>query len=152
FLLAYPLLTLYRDVNHGPIKNIPVPPTPYRRAVDSGIGKLGRGMANTAHAGHSGLNAAAGGPPRGIRARLLAMRRSHKRMLQVGTDAVLIWIALWLAFYLRLDNTALIEPVGGHAWLFVLVQIITIPVFVRLGLYRAVMRYVGSQALFNITL
>lgn len=84
--------------------------------------------------------------PCSLRERLLNLKRSHKRILQVITDVVLIWLALWLAFYLRLDNAALIHPFGSHAWLFVAAPIITIPIFISKGFYRAVMRYIGYQA------
>ncbi|WP_442592954.1 polysaccharide biosynthesis protein [Parapusillimonas sp. JC17] len=93
---------------------------------------------------------AAHAQPFSLRDRLLALPRAQKRMLQITVDIVLIWSTLWLAFYLRLDGAELIEPFGGHAWLFLLAQLLTLPLFVRFGLYRAVMRYVGYQALMSI--
>lgn len=82
-----------------------------------------------------------------LRALLLALPRSMKRALQIAADTVLIWASLWLAFYLRLDDVSAIKPLTGHAWLFLIAPILTIPVMARFGLYRAVMRYVGYQAL-----
>ena len=85
-----------------------------------------------------------------LRSRLLSLSRGQKRLIQVVMDLLLVWGALWLAFVVRLGDTKSIEPFGGHAWLFVLAPIIAIPLFVRLGMYRAVMRYFGNDALLAI--
>ena len=82
-----------------------------------------------------------------LRERLLALPREQKRVLQMAVDVLLIWLALWLAFFVRLDDVSKIEPFSGHAWLFMLAPAIGLPIFARMGLYRAVMRYIGNQAL-----
>jgi len=87
-----------------------------------------------------------------LRERLLALSRTQKRILQLGADIVLIWVGLLLAFYMRLDDLALIDPLHGHAWLFLMAPIVSLPIFVRMGLYRAVMRYLGYQALITIAI
>lgn len=85
-----------------------------------------------------------------LRTRLVRLPRRHKRVIQVVTDVVLVWVALWLAFVVRLGNASFVEPFGGHAWLFGLAPLIAIPFFVRFGMYRAVMRYFGNDALMAI--
>lgn len=85
-----------------------------------------------------------------LRSRLLGLSRRQKRMLQVAVDILLVWLSLWLAFVVRLGFDQLIDPFGGHAWLFVLAPVLSIPLFIRLGMYRAVMRYLGSDALLSI--
>ena len=85
--------------------------------------------------------------PCSLRARLLALPRLHKRVLQVGVDTVLIWFSLWMAFYLRLDDMAMTEPFTAHTWLFVLAPLLSIPLLARMGLYRAVLRYLGMPAI-----
>ena len=85
-----------------------------------------------------------------LRSRLLGLSRRQKRMLQVAVDILLVWLALWLAFVVRLGFDQLIDPFGGHAWLFVLAPVLSIPLFIRLGMYRAVMRYLGNDALLSI--
>lgn len=85
-----------------------------------------------------------------MRDSLLRLPRRYKRALQVAADVVLVWAALWLAFYLRLENVHAIQPFSGHAWLFLLAPVVTLPFFVVLGLYRAVLRYVGRHALITI--
>lgn len=82
---------------------------------------------------------------------LLGLKRRHKRFLQVTMDVGLVWLALWLAFFVRVGSSDLIEPLGGHLWLFILSPLLAIPLFVRLGMYRAVLRYMGNDALWAIT-
>ena len=85
-----------------------------------------------------------------LRARLVRLPRRQKRLIQVAADVVLVWLALWLAFFVRLGNPNFVEPLGGHAWLFGIAPLIAIPLFVRFGMYRAVMRYFGNDALMAI--
>lgn len=85
-----------------------------------------------------------------LRSRLVRLPRRYKRLIQVSTDVVLVWAALWLAFVVRLGDTRNIEPFGGHAWLFGIAPLIAVPFFIRFGMYRAVMRYFGNDALMAI--
>lgn len=85
-----------------------------------------------------------------VRTKLVALPRRHKRLLQVITDIVLIWVALWLAFVVRLGIEDLANPIIDHTWLFICAPLVSIPLFIRFGLYRAVMRYFGNDALIAI--
>ncbi len=85
-----------------------------------------------------------------LRSRLLGLPRHHKRLIQVAADVILIWFALWLAFVVRLGIDNLANPVLDHTWLFAIAPIISIPLFIRFGMYRAVMRYFGNDALIAI--
>jgi FlaA1/EpsC-like NDP-sugar epimerase len=85
-----------------------------------------------------------------LRERLIGLSRRSKRILQVMADVVLVWCALWLAFVVRLGELDAAHPFGHHAWLFVLAPLISVPIFIRMGMYRAVMRYFGNDALKSI--
>ncbi|MDF3934144.1 polysaccharide biosynthesis protein [Pseudomonas citronellolis] len=85
-----------------------------------------------------------------LRERLLRLPRRYKRMLQVVTDVFLVWMALWLSFVVRLGTDDLAYPFRVHAWLFITAPLIAIPLFIRFGMYRAVMRYLGNDALIAI--
>ncbi|QQE87180.1 polysaccharide biosynthesis protein [Azotobacter chroococcum] len=89
-------------------------------------------------------------PSQPFRQRLLDLSHGHKRLIQVSVDVLLVWLALWLAFYVRLEDMSAIQPLDGHAWLFLSAPAIALPIFVRLGMYRAVMRYLGNEALLTI--
>lgn len=85
-----------------------------------------------------------------LRTFLLALPRRQKRMLQVVTDCCLVWVALWLAYMVRLGIDEMYNPIVVHYWLFIAAPIVAIPFFVRFGMYRAVMRYFGNDALIAI--
>ncbi len=85
-----------------------------------------------------------------IRAKLLGLPRKQKRLIQVSADIVLVWLALWLAFVVRLGIDEMINPIVLHGWLFIAAPVIAIPLFIRFGMYRAVMRYFGNDALVAI--
>lgn len=85
-----------------------------------------------------------------LRRSMLALPRRQKRLIQVVVDIVLVWFALWLAFVVRLGIEELINPFGDYLWLFVSAPVVSIPLFIRLGMYRAVLRYFGNDALLTI--
>ena len=85
-----------------------------------------------------------------IRAYLLNLSRRQKRVIQVATDVVLVWLALWLAFVVRLGIEDMFNPVIVHFWVFVIAPVVAVPFFIRFGMYRAVMRYFGNDALIAI--
>ena len=87
-----------------------------------------------------------------LRTLLLGLSYGQKRMLKVIADVLLIWMALWLAFYLRLGDSGRIHPFGAHAWLFVLAPALSLPLFLSMGLYRSVMRFARQRALMIIAL
>ncbi|VVP77660.1 UDP-N-acetyl-alpha-D-glucosamine C6 dehydratase [Pseudomonas fluorescens] len=85
-----------------------------------------------------------------LRQWLLQLPRRQKRLMQVATDVLLVWAALWLAFVVRLGIDEVINPLTAHTWLFLCAPIVAIPLFIRFGLYRAVLRYFGNDALIEI--
>lgn len=85
-----------------------------------------------------------------LRAALLALPRRYKRALQVMVDLLLVWLALWMSFIVRLGFDDPSGPIFDHAWLFFAAPVIAIPIFIRFGMYRAVMRYFGNDALMVI--
>jgi len=85
-----------------------------------------------------------------VRAFLLNLPRRQKRVLQVAADIGLVWLSLWTAFVVRLGGGEMSSFVHDHVWLFISAPIVAIPLFIRFGMYRAVMRYFGNDALIAI--
>ncbi|MBH3377828.1 MULTISPECIES: polysaccharide biosynthesis protein [Pseudomonas] len=85
-----------------------------------------------------------------VREFLVNLSRRKKRLVQVCTDILLIWLALWLSFIVRLGIDEMYNPIIQHAWLFTAAPLVAIPLFIRFGMYRAVMRYFGNDALVTI--
>ncbi len=78
------------------------------------------------------------------------LSRNIKKLLLVVMDVVTLPAALWLGFALRLGEWWPQYYMSNAWWLFIAAPCVAVPVFVRMGLYRAVLRYVGSQALITI--
>ena len=76
---------------------------------------------------------------------VLGWPRAAKRLVVVAVDVVLALAATWIAFTFRLD--ALHWPTGAQWWVYGLAPVLSVPVFVRFGLYRAIFRYTGQAAL-----
>ncbi|MFC4423237.1 polysaccharide biosynthesis protein [Cupriavidus pampae] len=66
-------------------------------------------------------------------------------MVVVALDFCLALVSVWVAFYLRIDQTGL--PVLQQGYVYLLAPLFAFPIFVRLGLYRAIFRYTGMAAL-----
>ena len=85
-----------------------------------------------------------------LRQWLVHRPRSFKRALQIFVDVLLIWLAVWLSFAIRLGADYLIDPFGEYFWLFSLAPLTAVPLFIHFGLYRAVLRYFDGTALRTI--
>lgn len=81
---------------------------------------------------------------------LLELPRSRKRLLMLSVDVVCIPVALWCANTLRLGTVS--HATLDQAWVYATALIAAVLVFTRLGLYRAVIRYIGPKALTTVTI
>ncbi|WP_276846629.1 nucleoside-diphosphate sugar epimerase/dehydratase, partial [Aeromonas hydrophila] len=84
-------------------------------------------------------------------ASFLGIPRLYKRVISVLADTVLLSLAFWGGFWVRLDDAMPIKSVLHWQALALLVPM-TIFIFIRLGLYRAVLRYVGFKVLWTVVL
>jgi len=73
--------------------------------------------------------------------RLLTLPRRGKQLVVVLSDIVAAWLAMWLAFTLRLESWHV--PGRHQLWIYMAAVAIFVPIFVRFGLYRAIFRYTG---------
>lgn len=80
---------------------------------------------------------------------LVKMKRAHKRVLQVAVDLVLLAFVFSLSMWIRLDSWAFAANPKVWAGL-IIVMPVTIVTFMRLGFYRAVLRYIAGRALLTI--
>lgn len=79
---------------------------------------------------------------------LFALPRWQKRIAMLSTDILLLPFAIWLSFALRLGEW---QPKLQDGELLMLVApIITIPIFISLGLYRAVVRFTSGPAFITV--
>lgn len=82
--------------------------------------------------------------------RITQWPRSTKSAVVLSADAILLPLSFWTAIGLRLDVWSLPQI---HAWwVYLLPPATAIPIFIRLGLYRAVVRYMEGRAMLTIGL
>ncbi|MDO9438439.1 nucleoside-diphosphate sugar epimerase/dehydratase [Hydrogenophaga sp.] len=79
---------------------------------------------------------------------LLLMPRMAKRALAVGVDIALCAITVWLALCLRLEHWVHLTP--AHGWAIAGSVLIALPLFIRFGLYRAIFRFAGWNAMVSL--
>ncbi|GAA3535602.1 nucleoside-diphosphate sugar epimerase/dehydratase [Zobellella aerophila] len=86
---------------------------------------------------------------------LFRQPRKIKRLIILLLDIVFITLAFWSSFIVRLENLEQVNS-PNHWWVLMIMVPVSLLFFIRLGLYRAVLRYLGYHAilimLFGITL
>ena len=82
---------------------------------------------------------------------ILNASRATKRAITLFIDSLFIISAFWLALIVRLDSLAPFSKADNWLLLALLVPT-SLFAFINLGLYRAVLRYMNSQALWAIVL
>jgi len=80
--------------------------------------------------------------------RLAHLPRTRKRVLMLAADTLGIPLVLWGSIALRLGRID--HHVSGTEWIYVAALLTSVPVFIRMGLYRAVVRYLGPRAVFTV--
>jgi len=81
--------------------------------------------------------------------KLSDLSRSTKSTLLVVIDFVSLPAALWAGYALRLGEWWPQNMMNAW-WLFLAAPLVAVPIFLRMGLYRAVLRYVGIKSLITI--
>lgn len=80
--------------------------------------------------------------------RLTSLPALAKTLFIVAGDIIVLPLALWSSIALRLGEWSL--PDGPPGWIYLVPLVITLPLFLRQGLYRAVIRYIEAQAFANV--
>ena len=76
------------------------------------------------------------------------LSRFNKQLVILFADIFMLIFALWASFSMRLGT--LYSPEETVFILLIVAPVIAIPIFIRLGLYRAIIRYIGFKALWTI--
>ncbi len=82
---------------------------------------------------------------------ILNASRAKKRIITLCIDSLFITLAFWLALIVRLDSLAPLQRLDNWLLLALLIPV-SLYTFISLGLYRAVLRYMNSQAVWAIVL
>ncbi|NMM36573.1 MAG: polysaccharide biosynthesis protein [Glaciimonas sp.] len=78
---------------------------------------------------------------------LLDISRFHKQIIAALMDLFCLPLTFGVAVWLRYDgfNIAILQQ---YVWLILAVPLISIPIFIRLGLYRAVIRFIDHKIVY----
>ena len=85
-----------------------------------------------------------------ISKQLFGLGRYLKRTIAIITDVLLCVIAVWLAFFIRLEEFILLKDISYTPVL--LSVVLAIPIFWIFGVYRTLFRYAGLSILNTISL
>lgn len=77
---------------------------------------------------------------------LFRQPRGLKRIISLTLDVIFITLAFWGAYILRLEDLLLLTSLK-HWMMLAIILPITIVCFIRLGLYRAVLRFLSHQVI-----
>ncbi|MBU3585119.1 polysaccharide biosynthesis protein [Polynucleobacter sp. AM-26B4] len=78
----------------------------------------------------------------------IEMPRPLKKTFVLVVDSMLILLATWLAFSLRLDSWEI--PKSNHYGAYYLSLLFSLPTFITFGLYKAIFRYAGQFTIIAI--
>ena len=84
-----------------------------------------------------------------MKLRLQNLQRVYKQIIMSFIDLFLILCSLYFAFILRLGEPFPVEYLLPSWWVFMLTPIIMIPLFIRLGMYRSVLQYIGIKVIYT---
>lgn len=83
-----------------------------------------------------------------IRGIINHLPRRSKSLMLVAFDAAALLVVLWASYQLRLGGT--FRPSTYQLLIMACAPLIALPVFLRFGLYRAVIRYLPERAIWTI--
>jgi FlaA1/EpsC-like NDP-sugar epimerase len=79
----------------------------------------------------------------------LSLSRGRKQAVAIVTDFALLLLALWSALALRFETWT--PDFATYGWQVLAAPLLAIPIFIRLGLYRAVIRFMEDRVVFVVT-
>jgi len=78
---------------------------------------------------------------------IIDLPRPIKRLITLGADAAMIPLTLWAAISLKAGHPVF----PRNSWpTYAAAVLVTLPIFVRMGLYRAVIRFIGHKAVIAV--
>jgi len=79
---------------------------------------------------------------------ILSLSRRKKQTLAVATDLLLLLFAFWSALALRFETWT--PNIAAYQSQMLAAPLLAIPIFIRLGLYRAVIRFMEDRVVFVV--
>lgn len=83
-----------------------------------------------------------------MRSELTSLPRSVKRLMTIAFDVLALSFAIWFSYTIRYGY--FFVPDTRHLVFIGLGPLIAVPIFIRMGLYRSVIRYLPERAIWTI--
>lgn len=84
--------------------------------------------------------------------KLLNTSRIQKQLLALALDSICLPLVFVLAVALRYDSLTLSQALPPYLWLILFAPLAAIPIFIKLGLYRAVIRFIDHKIVYVVVL
>ncbi|WP_020558618.1 polysaccharide biosynthesis protein [Thiofilum flexile] len=81
---------------------------------------------------------------------LFTLPRWQKRIVMVTADLLILPLAIWISFALRLSTWT--PTLNDGVWLMLIAPLVAFVIFTRLGLYRSIIRFMGVKALQSVVI
>ena len=81
-----------------------------------------------------------------MRDRLTSLSRKKKKAVMITADVFFLIFSVWLSFALRLGDIWS-DKLNSNLWIFFFIPLVSIPVFIKLGLYRSILKFMGTKVI-----
>ena len=81
---------------------------------------------------------------------VISLSRIQKQAVMLAFDIFALTLALWSGYALRLAEWWPSSYIENGLSLFIITPIVGIIIFIKLGLYRAVVRFISGQAIMSV--
>ena len=81
-----------------------------------------------------------------MKEQLTNLSRRQKQALMIISDVIILLLAIWLSFALRL-GVLWPDKILSNLWIFLIIPLVSIPLFIRFGLYRSVLKFMGTKVI-----
>ena len=81
-----------------------------------------------------------------MKEQLTNLSRRQKQALMIMSDVIILLLAIWLSFALRL-GVLWPEKILSNLWIFLIIPLVSIPLFIRFGLYKSVLKFMGTKVI-----
>ena len=81
-----------------------------------------------------------------MKEQLTNLSRRQKQALMIISDVIILLLAIWLSFALRL-GVLWPDKILSNLWIFLIIPLVSIPLFIRFGLYKSVLKFMGTKVI-----
>lgn len=84
-----------------------------------------------------------------LKRKLTNLSRIQKQILMIASDIIVLVFSIWFSFALRMGNLWS-DRIDSNLWIFIVIPIISIPLFVQFGLYKSVLKFMGTKVIVSV--